>query len=197
MGADDVKAVGRLERVVFGREAWPATAFAYLVTVFAAARPPRGRLWVAGEAEGKILGYVGLELSALGGEADVINLAVHPGHRRRGLGRRLLGTATAYCRRRGIAVVWLRVRPSNGIARTFYRRCGFRAVGRFRDYYDDPREDAVLMALARSGRAHRRHTRRSPGAAARRGRRAAREPERGRRPPHSFRRRPSSTPSPG
>jgi ribosomal-protein-alanine N-acetyltransferase len=146
MRPTDVAAVGRIERAVFGAEAWPAAAFAYLVAVFAQARPPRGALWVARRTDGEVVGYVGVELSALGGEADVVNLAVQPGYRRRGLGRRLLTRARAYARGRGMELVWLRVRTSNRAARVFYRRCGFRPVGRFEGYYTRPREAAVLMA---------------------------------------------------
>jgi ribosomal-protein-alanine acetyltransferase len=141
----DVAAVARIERATFGGDAWPASAFAYLVAVFGT-RPPRGRLWVAETRARAIVGYVGVELSALGGEADVVNLAVDRAHRRAGLGRRLLAEATAYCRGRGIPLVWLRVRAGNRGARAFYRDCGFRPVGRFRAYYTAPREDAVLMA---------------------------------------------------
>ncbi|MGH7263518.1 MAG: ribosomal protein S18-alanine N-acetyltransferase [Candidatus Rokuibacteriota bacterium] len=141
----DAPAVGRIERDVFGRDAWPAAAFRYLEHVFRLARPSRGRLWTACAAGGRVVGYVGVELSALGGEADVINLAVEPGHRRRGVGGRLLGTAVAYCRARRIPLVWLRVRAGNRAAQAFYRRCGFHPVGRFRGYYDGPREDAILM----------------------------------------------------
>jgi len=151
MRATDVTAVTRIERAVFGREAWPRGAFAYAVEVFAAAGPPRGRLWVA-ERDGRLVGYTGIELSILGGEADVVNLAVDPDHRRLGVGRRLLAAIVADCQRRRVALLWLRVRASNRGARAFYRRFGFRAVGRFRAYYTDPREDAVLMALDPSAR---------------------------------------------
>jgi ribosomal-protein-alanine N-acetyltransferase len=143
----DTAAVGRIERLVFGRDAWPAAAFRYLEHVFRLGRPPRGRLWTACAADGRVIGYVGVELSALGGEADVINLAVEPAERRRGVGARLLATAVAYCRGRGVPLVWLRVRARNRAARIFYRRCGFHAVGRFRGYYDAPREDAIVMRL--------------------------------------------------
>jgi ribosomal-protein-alanine N-acetyltransferase len=44
-------------------------------------------------------------------------------------------------------LIWLRVRAGNRGARRFYRACGFAPVGRFRGYYDDPREDAVLMVF--------------------------------------------------
>jgi len=145
--AADVAAVARIERATFGADAWPRSAFAYLHAVFAAARPARGRLWVAVGRGGRILGYVGIEMSALGSEADVINLAVGAAYRRAGVGGRLLARVAAECRAQGIPLVWLRVRARNRGARRFYRACGFRPIGRFRDYYDRPREDAVLMVL--------------------------------------------------
>jgi ribosomal-protein-alanine N-acetyltransferase len=94
-----------------------------------------------------VVGYTGIELSALGGEADIVNLAVHPAHRRQGIGRRLLRAVGAYCRAREVPILWLRVRRSNRSARVFYRRCGFRVAGRFAGYYDHPREPATLMTL--------------------------------------------------
>ena len=148
MRAADAPAMARIEQAVFGREAWPRSAFAYLHAVFAAARPARGRLWVAEASGGGVVGYVGVELSALGGEADLVNLAVDPAHRRRGVGRALMATAVGYCRTRRVELVWLRVRAGNRGARAFYRRCGFEVVGRFRGYYADPREDAVLMGVS-------------------------------------------------
>jgi ribosomal-protein-alanine acetyltransferase len=155
MRAADLAVVSRIERVVFGREAWPRPAFGYLLAVFAASRPSRGRLWVATSREGTVLGYAGIELSALGGEADVVNLGVHPGARRHGVGRALLDVALAYCRGRQVPLVWLRVRAGNRGARAFYRRCGFVVIGRFRGYYDTPREDAVLMMHRPAGPSRR------------------------------------------
>ncbi len=115
--------------------------------MFAAARPARGGFWVAATRGAGVVGYVGLELSALGGEADVVNLAVDPAARRRGVGRALLDKAVAVCRARGVPLLWLRVRASNRGARRFYRRCGFHTVGRFRGYYERPPETAILMAV--------------------------------------------------
>jgi len=148
MRASDVAAVARIEWAVFGREAWPASAFAHLVRSFRISATPRGQLWVA-VAGRAVVGYAGLELSALGGEADIINIAVAEGQRRRGIGRRLLRTLEAYCTARGVPLLWLRVRASNRTARRFYQRAGFRAIGRFRGYYEAPGEDAVLMTWAR------------------------------------------------
>jgi ribosomal-protein-alanine N-acetyltransferase len=155
MRAADVPVVSRIERAVFDREAWSRRVFGYLLAVFGASRPARGRLWVATSGGGTVLGYVGIELSALGGEADVVNLGVHPAARRHGVGRALLDVALAYCRARRVPLVWLRVRAGNRGARAFYRRCGFVVIGRFRGYYDAPPEDAVLMMHPRAARSRR------------------------------------------
>ncbi|MGC8759450.1 MAG: GNAT family N-acetyltransferase [Bryobacteraceae bacterium] len=73
-----------------------------------------------------------------GGEAELLNLAVHPEARRRGLGRALLALLAG-------RKVWLEVRESNQAAIRFYESQGFRVYGRRRQYYRRPVEDAVLM----------------------------------------------------
>ncbi len=144
----DVARVAALELATFGKEAWPLHAFRDLLLAFSQAKPPRGALWVADDSTtGEILGYAGIEVSALWGEMDVINIAVAPAHRRRGVGRLLLTRILSLCRRRSVPLLWLRVRASNRGAQQFYRRMGFRARGRFHGYYVDPDEPAVIMAM--------------------------------------------------
>ncbi len=101
------------------------------------AKEELGRVvWVA-EAEGEVAGFaVWQELP--GGEAELLNLAVAPGARRRGAGRALV---EAMERRR----VWLEVRASNEEAIRFYEALGFERRGVRRAYYRDPVEDAVVM----------------------------------------------------
>lgn len=148
MRGEDVDAVAALEAASFGREAWPREAFVDLLAAFGRSAPPRGQLWVAvAEPLGEVVGYLGLEMSALGGEADIINIAVAPAQRRHGVGWQLLSTATAFCRRWRVPLVWLRVRESNRGARRFYAGFGFLVRGRFKGYYEDPGEDALLMGL--------------------------------------------------
>ena len=75
----------------------------------------------------------------------VMNVAVSPDYRRRGLALRLLTTLfelTANDQRRGYT---LEVRVSNAGAITLYERLGFRASGVRRGYYTDNREDALIM----------------------------------------------------
>jgi [ribosomal protein S18]-alanine N-acetyltransferase len=147
MQSRDLPRVCAMEAACFGAEAWPREAFRELLHAFDRVRPSRGGLWVAEERRtGEILGYVGVEVSALKGEMDIINVAVAPGRRRQGVGRLLLGWVLRRCRQQGVPLLWLRVRASNRGARAFYRRLGFQPRGRFEAYYQDPDEAAILMA---------------------------------------------------
>jgi ribosomal-protein-alanine N-acetyltransferase len=80
-------------------------------------------------------------------EMHIINLAVHPEHRRKGIARRLLTEGLAQARALGAELAWLEVRPSNAPARVLYESFGFKEVGRRPRYYDDTNEDALLLTL--------------------------------------------------
>lgn len=148
MMARDLAQVVPMEAECFGAEAWPRQAFTELLRAFGRARPTRGGLWVVEDpATGAVLGYAGIEVSALRGEADIINIAVAQGHRRRGVGRMLVEWIVRLGRRIGIELLWLRVRASNRSARRFYRAMGFQQRGTFDGYYRDPDEPAILMAM--------------------------------------------------
>ncbi len=148
MTGRDLGRVVAMEAACFGTEAWPREAFTELLRACRRARPARGGLWVAENPDsGEVLGYAGIEVSALWGEADLINIAVAGDHRRRGVGRALLTWIIRRCRRTGIELLWLRVRASNRSARRFYRVMGFERRGTFAGYYRDPDEPAILMAM--------------------------------------------------
>lgn len=134
-----------IERSAFGPDAWSRAAFRRLQASAGRPRMARHRLWVATRS-GQVVGYAGLEVSTLGDEADLVTLAVDPAHRRRGVGRRLVQHALSEARRRGLGLMWLRLRASGRAARHLYARQGFRVVGRLDDYYEAPREPAILMA---------------------------------------------------
>lgn len=78
-------------------------------------------------------------------ELKINNIAVHPAARRRGFGRKLLEAILERARREGCVEASLEVRPSNAAARSLYESLGFRAVGRRKGYYQDTKEDAILM----------------------------------------------------
>lgn len=103
-------------------------------------RSPFGSYLVA-ESGGEVVGYVGLKHTA--DELHVMNIAVRPDNRRRGLARRLLLAAlSAHPEAR---TVYLEVRPSNAPARALYESLGFSLAGRRPRYYGD--EDALIMSL--------------------------------------------------
>jgi ribosomal-protein-alanine acetyltransferase len=148
MRIGDLRQVAAIESACFGAEAWPRKVFGELLKTFGQASPTRGSLWVAEDSRtGEVLGYAGIEVSALRGEVDLINIAVAPEHRRRRVGQLLLARVIRLSRRQGVPLLWLRVRASNRGARRFYQRLGFLQRGRFDGYYQDPDEPAILMAM--------------------------------------------------
>ena len=80
-------------------------------------------------------------------ELHVNNVATHRSYRRLGVGRSLMEAAMDEARYRGAAHVLLEVRASNEAAQLLYRDLGFKFVGRRRDYYRLPTEDALVMKL--------------------------------------------------
>lgn len=82
----------------------------------------------------------------VGGEFHINNLAVHPGYRRRGIASHILEEMLCRAKASGARIGYLEVRASNEAAIAIYQRYGFKTVGRRRNYYDHPREDAIVMA---------------------------------------------------
>jgi ribosomal-protein-alanine N-acetyltransferase len=101
--------------------------------------------YIVCEEEGRVVAYAGLW--AVEDEGHIMNLAVHPNFRGRGLGAAVLGTLLERTRREGLAAFTLEVRASNTAALRLYRRAGFLEEGRRRAYYVKPTEDAVVMWL--------------------------------------------------
>jgi ribosomal-protein-alanine N-acetyltransferase len=89
---------------------------------------------------------------AVADELHIHDVAVHPAWRRRGLGRRLLETVLRLGIRGGATQAFLEVRASNTAALGLYGALGFTDIDTRRDYYENPREDAVVMTLALRGR---------------------------------------------
>jgi len=85
------------------------------------------------------------------GEAEVLNIAVAPAQRRRGVGRLLLGGLAAGARQGGAAELFLEVAVDNVPARRLYAGAGFEPVGLRRGYYrraDGSRTDALVLRLS-------------------------------------------------
>ncbi|TVQ88999.1 MAG: ribosomal-protein-alanine N-acetyltransferase [Chromatiaceae bacterium] len=93
-------------------------------------------------------------MSVAAGECHLLNLCVHPGFHRQGLGRRLLRRLLHLARRHEADTAFLEVRASNRGAMALYQSEGFDEIGRRQGYYphvqqgNPKREDAVVMARA-------------------------------------------------
>jgi ribosomal-protein-alanine N-acetyltransferase len=96
-----------------------------------------------------VAGYVIAHVAA--DEADVLNLAVSPAERGRGLGGELLDAGLAAVIDRGAREIFLEVRESNMAALALYGSRGFAAVSRRNRYYRNPVEDALLLRRAIEG----------------------------------------------
>ncbi|MDE2180074.1 MAG: ribosomal protein S18-alanine N-acetyltransferase [candidate division NC10 bacterium] len=79
------------------------------------------------------------------GELHINNLAVHPGYRGRGVAAQLLEEMLVRAHAKSVTVGYLEVRASNETAAALYKSYGFQPIGRRRNYYDHPREDAIVM----------------------------------------------------
>ncbi len=78
-------------------------------------------------------------------ELHILNIAVDPDWRRRGIGHRLMELVFGHATRADAALIVLDVRPANGPARRMYESFGFRTVGIRPRYYSDTGEDALVM----------------------------------------------------
>jgi ribosomal-protein-alanine acetyltransferase len=104
---------------------------------------PGMSIWVAEEG-GAVVGVVAARTIA--NEAEILNLAIAPAWRRRGIGRGLAEAAMGASRAAGAEHVFLEVRESNAEARAFYEGMLFTQTGRRRGYYRDPIEDALVLS---------------------------------------------------
>lgn len=95
--------------------------------------------------DGVILGYI--FFTVILDEGGVDNIAVLPSARRQGVASALLEAFHGYSRAHGLANLFLEVRPSNEGAAALYRKMGYKEVGRRKNYYLDPKEDAIIMKL--------------------------------------------------
>ena len=133
----DIAAVAGIERASFG-DPWSEAAFRELLQM-------RDAIFLVAtrRAPEVIAGYVIARVVA--GEADVLNLAVSPDDRGRGLGGELLDAGLSAVMERKVREVFLEVRESNVAALALYGSRSFTPVSRRSRYYRNPVEDALLL----------------------------------------------------
>lgn len=101
--------------------------------------------WLVALEGDLVVGYVGSQTVL--DETDMMNIAVHPDFRRRGIARALVEALVQELAQRGSHSLTLEVRASNLAAQNLYRTLGFASVGRRPRYYFNPREDAEILRL--------------------------------------------------
>ncbi len=103
----------------------------------------RNCIGMVAEYDERVLGFMIYELHKT--RLHVLNFAVHPDHRRRGVGEAMVQKLVSKLSHQRRNRILLEVRETNLSAQLFFRNAGFRAISVLRDFYDDTTEDAYLM----------------------------------------------------
>jgi ribosomal-protein-alanine N-acetyltransferase len=135
MREGDIDQVAWIEDLTFSRP-WSAQSF------LDSLKNPNTIYLIAKEG-GEIVGYIGIWISF--GEGEITNVAVSPDWRGKGIGSALLSEARKVSLAEGVEALVLEVRVSTHAAVRLYEKHGFRSVGIRPDFYDEPREDAIIM----------------------------------------------------
>lgn len=100
-------------------------------------------LWLVALENDRVIGYVGSQTVL--GETDMMNIAVHPDYRKKGIGSALIVGLIGALEKKGSHSLMLEVRASNASAISVYHKLGFVEVGLRRNYYRNPKEDALIL----------------------------------------------------
>ena len=135
MNENHVRQIAELERLCF-HDPWSENSIASELG-------NRLSVWLVALDEDKVVGYVGSQTVI--DETDMMNIAVHPDYRNRGVATELIMELTQQLKKRGSRGLMLEVRESNSAAISLYKKHGFVQVGCRRNYYRNPRENALIL----------------------------------------------------
>ena len=99
--------------------------------------------WLVALEGSTVVGYAGSQTVL--GETDMMNVAVRPECRRQGVAEALIAALILGLKERESHCLTLEVRDSNAPARALYEKLGFLEVGRRKNYYRNPGEDALIL----------------------------------------------------
>lgn len=135
MTEDDVAAVAVLEAENFSRP-WSFDAFYKTLS-------DENYIVIIAKETDALLGYC--VLLCTGEEADITNVCTAPAARGKGVATQMLTALIEAGKTRGVTEFFLEVRESNTPARALYTKLGFEEIGLRKNYYEEPKEHAVLM----------------------------------------------------
>ncbi len=129
--ADDIEAVAAIQSASAEAAQWDPAG--YLIY----------DLYVA-EEDGRVIAFA-VARATSPGEIELLNIAVGPGFRRRGIGRLLVESVLQMAKTQTNVSVFLEVRASNQAARSLYKSLDFHELGVREKYYENPPESAIVM----------------------------------------------------
>ena len=135
MTTDHVAQIAELEKLCFS-DPWSENSIAYELT-------NKLSLWLVATEESVVIGYIGSQTVL--DETDMMNLAVHPEHRRKGIAEALVSALAGELKQRGSGYLTLEVRQSNAPAISLYEKLGFVQIGLRPNYYRNPKENALIL----------------------------------------------------
>ncbi len=138
MAEEDVAAVATLEGENFSRP-WSYDAFLKTLS-------DENYIVIIAKDADALLGYC--VLLCTGEEADITNVCTAPSAWGKGVATKMMTALMEAGKDRGVAEFFLEVRESNAPARALYTKLGFEEIGLRKNYYDEPREHAVLMKVS-------------------------------------------------
>ena len=138
MKEEDVDRIVEIERLSFTT---PWSKYAFLSEIYN--QPISCPFVIEDSRKNKIIGYVIYWI--IGDEAHINNIALHPEFRGQGIGEYVLRKIIELIKKAGAKFISLEVRPSNIPARKLYQKLGFRLEAIRKNYYINPREDALIL----------------------------------------------------
>lgn len=132
---EDTPLAAEIERISLGDEAWSAQGILETIA--------RNGHYLAAYIGDLLVGHGGF--TAVLDEGYITNIAIHPDHRRKGIALRLTEALKLEGEKLELSFLTLEVRESNLAAIKLYEKAGFETVAKRKNFYSDPKEDAILM----------------------------------------------------
>ncbi len=134
MDENDIPALAAIEKECFSLP-WSEQAFRDSCAL------PYAYFFVA-DVAGQVAGYAGLY--KIGDEGDITNVAVSSIYRRKGIAVKIMEAVLSFAREQAMSLINLEVRESNSPAIALYERMGFVNIGKRKNFYEKPLEDAII-----------------------------------------------------
>ena len=135
MTVDDISQVAEIERQIFSIP-WSEKAFRNSME-------SDNTIYIVAKENNNVAGYAGMYLSFE--EGNITNVAVNPLSRRKGIGEKIVRVILNRAYEKGVRDVFLEVRETNSVAIALYEKIGFKEEGIRKNFYDKPRENALIM----------------------------------------------------